>query len=538
VTTNLLRRSLKSSIVPFPRLAGLYQRTLARGRVPQGGYSVERLKSALPGWAAAAESLRYQTTFHNSKRVFLVGYLRWWLDHVSALGLLLAGAGHSVDMGYLPYGRWSEPIHPFDAHRQSQLISDALQPAESLMQLVNLTCIDERDLAPELMDQIHAQSIFDLQYTLQKEHISIDTHPRDRDLYRIRYERNLAVARAVLKLLEHNEFDVMVIPNGSILEFGMIFRLARWFGLPAITYDFGEQRARIWLAQNAEVMRQDTASLWAVRGEDPLTDREEVALEELYSARREGKVWANFTRRWQPGQRQGVQELRLSLGLDPDKPIVLLCTNVVGDSLALGRQIFTEGMAEWLEITIRHFAKRQDVQLVIRVHPGELLGAGYPSTEIVRHALPNLPGHIVVVPPDSPINTYDLIAQASLGLVYTTTVGLEMAMGGLPVIVSGATHYRGKGFTYDPESKDEFLAMLASKAIKPLSSAQVRKAMHYAYVFFFEYPFSFPWHLIGFWDDLEDLPFEDVVTKEGLIPYQRTIQALLGEELYWGGVGK
>ena len=538
MTTNIVRHSLKSSLSPFPRVASLYQRILARGRAPQGGYSVERLKSMVPGWAAAAESLRYQTTPHDSKRVFLVGYLHWWLDHVSALGLLLAGAGHSVQMGYLPYGRWSEPIHPFDAHRQSALISDALQPAESLIHLINLARSNGGELAPELMDQVHAQSIFDLQYTLQKEHISIDTHPRSRDLYRIRSERNLAVARAVLKLLKRNEFDVMVIPNGSILEFGMIFRLARWFGLPAVTYDFGEQRSRIWLAQNAEVMRQDTSSLWAMRDEDPLTNWEEAALEDLYAARKEGKVWANFARKWQSGRQQGEHELRSSLGLDPEKPLVLLCTNVVGDSLALGRQIFTEGMAEWLEITIRHFAKRQDVQLVVRVHPGELLGAGYPSTEIVHQALPTLPGHIVVVPPDSPINTYDLIAQASLGLVYTTTVGLEMAMSGLPVIVSGATHYRGKGFTYDPETKDEYTAMLTSNAAEPLSSIQVQKAMHYAYVFFFEYPFPYPWHLIGFWDDLKDLPFETVATTEGLIPYHRTIQALLGEEPVWGEAGE
>jgi hypothetical protein len=537
VTTNIVRHSLKSSLGPFPRLARLYQRTLAKGHVPQGGYSVERLKSAVPGWAAAAESLRHQTTLHDSKRVFLVGYLRWWLDHVSSLGLLLAGMGHSVHMGYLPYGRWSEPILPFDAHRQSSLIRDALKPAESLIHLINLTRSDGRDLAPDLMDHVHAQSIFDLQYTLQKEHISIDAHPGDRSLYRIRFERNLAVARAILNLLERSEFDVMVIPNGSILEFGMIFRLARWFDLPVITYDFGEQRARIWLAQNAEIMRQDTSSLWAVRGEDPFTDREDVALEELYSARREGKAWANFARRWQSGQRQGVQELRSSLGFDPDKPMVLLCTNVVGDSLALGRQIFTKGMADWLEMTIRHFAKRQDVQLVVRVHPGELLGAGYPSTEIVRQALPNLPEHIVVVPPESPVNTYDLIAQASMGLVYTTTVGLEMAMSGLPVIVSGMTHYRGKGFTYDPDSKDEYLAMLASSAVEPLNSIQVQKAKHYAYVFFFEYPFPYPWHLIGFWDDIKEIPLEKVATKEGLIPYQRTIQVLLGQEPVWGEAG-
>ena len=47
---------------------------------------------------------------------------------------------------------------------------------------------------------------------------------------------------------------------------------------------------------------------------------------------------------------------------------------------------------------------------------------------------------------------HDLVETAGLGLVYTTTVGLEMAMSGVPVIVIGQTHYRGKGFSLDPDS--------------------------------------------------------------------------------------
>ena len=34
-------------------------------------------------------------------------------------------------------------------------------------------------------------------------------------------------------------------------------------------------------------------------------------------------------------------------------------------------------------------------------------------------------------------------------LCYTTTVGLEAAVRGIPVAVAGETHYRGRGFTSD-----------------------------------------------------------------------------------------
>jgi capsule polysaccharide export protein KpsC/LpsZ len=225
------------------------------------------------------------------------------------------------------------------------------------------------------------------------------------------------------------------------------------------------------------------------------------------------------------------------LGLADDKPVVLLCTNVVGDSLALDRQVFTHGMADWLAETVRGLASRPEVQLVVRVHPGEMLGAGHSSIEIVRQVSPELPPGVVVIPPDSEINTYDLIGLAHLGLVYTSTVGLEMAMFGLPVVVCGDTHYRGKGFTYDPASMPEYLAQVGSLLQDPLGRSlppeQVELAWRYAYLFFFEYPFPFPWHLLSFWEDLAARPLEQVVGEGGRGPYAKTLRALAGEPIQW-----
>ncbi|MFN8388170.1 MAG: hypothetical protein U0X92_17380 [Anaerolineales bacterium] len=55
---------------------------------------------------------------------------------------------------------------------------------------------------------------------------------------------------------------------------------------------------------------------------------------------------------------------------------------------------------------------------------------------------PELPSHIHVIGALDKINTYDLIEIANLGLAYTTTVGVETAMNGIPVISCGQTHYR------------------------------------------------------------------------------------------------
>jgi hypothetical protein len=155
--------------------------------------------------------------------------------------------------------------------------------------------------------------------------------------------------------------------------------------------------------------------------------------------------------------------------------------------------------------------------------------------EILRAASPELPDHVRAVPPGSDIRTYDLIELADVGLVYTTTVGLEMAMRGIPVIVAGETHYRGKGFTYDPDDRHDYLDTLDQLLADPeslrLGADQVELAWRYAYRFFFEFPFSFPWHLIRFWEDMAKRPFENLVKDGGAMPYAKTIQALLGNNI-------
>jgi hypothetical protein len=70
------------------------------------------------------------------------------------------------------------------------------------------------------------------------------------------------------------------------------------------------------------------------------------------------------------------------------------------------------------------------VQLVVRIHPGELITKGPSVADVVRKVLPELPEHIHLVPAEAQINTYDIVEIAQLGLVYTTTVGMEMAMSG------------------------------------------------------------------------------------------------------------
>jgi hypothetical protein len=215
----------------------------------------------------------------------------------------------------------------------------------------------------------------------------------------------------------------------------------------------------------------------------------------------------------------------------------LLAANVIGDSLTLGRQVFSCSMTEWLQRTVQAFAARSDVQLVVRIHPGERYTQGPSVADVVRKVLPELPNHIHLIAAGDPLNTYDLVEIADLGLVYTTTVGMEMAMSGVPVIVAGQTHYRSKGFTMDPATWEDYFACLHGVLADPkehrLVRPQVNRAWTYAYRFFFDYPLAFPWHLLHFWNELETWPIKRVLSKEGQALFKPAMEYLIGEPRDW-----
>ena len=516
----------------LPLTAETYWYLRQAGKPLNKSFSLEALRKGLPVWRAqAAEAARRARP---GKKVLIFATLHYWISHATLSGLALAGLGHEVTLAYLPYGRWQQPINRFDLRRQNLYASNVLQQAGALVQEVSFLNKDSRgiELPSQLEREVEEVSFRDTQYSLQVEEVSPGS-----ELYRLRQERNREAAQAALAWMEREKPQVVVIPNGTILEFGVLYRVARHLGIRCVTYEFGEQRNRIWLAQDAEVMRQSTEVLWAARGGRDLNPVELEQVQALFAARQKASLWENFSRRWQGVPSKGGEQVRQALGLD-ERPVVLLATNVIGDSLTLGRQVFSDSMTEWLERTLQFFAGKPGVQLVVRIHPGELITKGPSVGEVVQRALPGgLPENIHLVAADAAVNTYDIVAIADLGLVYTTTVGLEMAMSGIPVIAIGQTHYRGKGFTLDPDSWAGYLELLDQVLANPakyrLTRQHLDRAWEYAYRFFFEYPQPFPWHLVHLWEDLQAWPLERVLGEEGQAQFGETFRYLAGEPVDW-----
>jgi hypothetical protein len=438
-----------------------------------------------------------------------------------------------VTLAYLPYSHWTQQEAPFNVRRQNIYMRESLSALKGMVNLIPLLGGDKKIFAlPEaLAEKTQNRAYRDTQYSTQRE--DVDTTG---DLYHLRLTRNIAAAKAALAWMQDNRPDVAIVPNGSIIEFSAIYDVACYLGVPVITYEFGEQEQRIWMAQNAEVMRQETDELWAARGETPLTPAEDELVRTLFSSRQGAHLWKNFARQWQGAPKAGGQEARQALGLD-SRPIAIIPTNVLGDSLTLDRQLFSGTMTEWLKRTVEYFSQHDEAQLVIRIHPGEQIGWGASVYDILAESFAQFPQNVHLIPADAKTNTYDLMEIADLAIVYTTTTGMEMAMSGKPVIVIGQTHYRGKGFTIDPATWDQYFDILGQVLANPkehlLTEKQIELAWRYAYRFFFEYPMPYPWHVQHLWDDIEQWPLEKALSEDGWAQFGDTFRYLVADPIQW-----
>lgn len=530
-----MNTTLRNFLGELPLAAELDYTLRQKGRARKDHYNLHRLEKSLPALAKVAAS--FAASAPRGKKILFFATLHYWVEQSAVISLVLAGQGHKVTLLTLPYSEWHKKMDKMTQRQRALHTRDALAALSPLVEHVSTFDLrPSTDLPQNLQADVNEVSLWDAQYTLMREEVDMNDKG-DKALYDLRVRRNTFAARAALAWMQTNKPDVVLIPNGLILEMGIVFRVARYLNIPTVTFEFNDQREQIWLAHNTSIMRQDTDYLVEARCSLPMTDEMYEQLADLENARRGARVWGKSKRLWQYVSAQGAEETRKALGLD-HRPVILLAANVLGDSLTLGRNIFAESMSEWITKTIQYFAKRTDVQLVIRIHPGEKLVPQAKSMgTVVREALPELPSHIHVIGALDNVNTYDLIEIADLGLAYTTTVGVETAMNGIPVIVCGNTHYRGRGFTMDPNTWEEYFAALENTLVDlpahRLNEEQVAKAWNYAYRFFFEYPRPFPWRLMNFWDDLEVWPLEKVLSDEGMSHFGDTFKFLVGEPFTW-----
>jgi hypothetical protein len=116
----------------------------------------------------------------------------------------------------------------------------------------------------------------------------------------------------------------------------------------------------------------------------------------------------------------------------------------------------------WLDALVKWAGTRRDIQLVIRIHPrlAESARQGREATQShrMRELFVGLPSNVRVVWPESTISSYNLLEIADGTLVGTSSIGLEAARFGVPVVCAfrSASPFPTGSFVGFAESSEDY----------------------------------------------------------------------------------
>jgi hypothetical protein len=322
--------------------------------------------------------------------------------------------------------------------------------------------------------------------------------PVDDERTRFLARRYLAAAILLKELGERAFADIrpdrFVAADGVYVLAGTLCELANKRGIHVVVHGEPYRKGTVWLSHGDcyhRTLLQAKTEEWAhLEMTEP---RVRVADEYLASKHFVARDYSSY----HVDSIKDADAIRAELGLD-ERPIVALYTNILWDAQLYYRFNVFESMLEWLFETIRFYEKRTDLQLVIRLHPGEARGAfptNQPLLPEIDREFPRLPENVKVVKPESKVSSYSLGAMSAMALIYGARVGVELVMIGTPVVVAGEAFLRGKGFSYDPATREDYFELLARGSELPRPSDEVRAlARKWYYHYFFRLMMPFPYY--------------------------------------------
>lgn len=298
-----------------------------------------------------------------------------------------------------------------------------------------------------------------------------------------------------LKIVEKTVPDIIYSNDSFYYPFSILEEIAKRKGIPFYNA-YGFRKDTYTYAMNASTLSmKNLDSAWKTFSARKLSDEEDKFISDYILKRRYGADMLLNT----ADPFQSVKEIHSESvygSIDDKKRTALLATNVTWDAAALGRGIAFENIVDWVMYTIDWFVRNSEWQLIVRTHPAEINKLIPEAKEricsiILKKYNNKLPSNIVLIDGDAPISIYDLFLRADLGIVYTSTAGLEMCCNGIPTIVVADAPYRKKGFTYDPLNVTEYANQLKKNVEIPLSNKEIENIEQQAKKFFLLYYFVY-----------------------------------------------
>jgi hypothetical protein len=400
------------------------------------------------------------------------------------------------------YGVLGLPVH---------LYSECLRPADRPRIEETVQALSREEIANYTVDGIklgeHARAGA-LRFYARGD---VDAEPNAEGVLRRYLKASIVTMSMATRLLRECPFLCAVFQHGIYVPQGVLGEVARAHGVRVVNWNLAYRKQRFLFSHGDtyhRTMMVEPTSNWEDLVLHPFQERE--LLDYLRSRWNGSRDWIGFHDR----PIEDVNTIAQELGVDFTRPCIGMLTNVIWDAQIHYPANAFSSMVDWVIQTIRYFAKRPELQLIVRIHPAEIRGtlkSRQPMMDEIRSALPHLPQNVFVIPPEKPISTYAVMLECDSVIIFGTKTGVELTSLGIPVIVAGEAWIRGKGISLDAATSDEYFALLDRLPIgHRLPEAATRRARTYAYHFFFR----------------RMMPIELMKPTEGWLPYRLDVKRL------------
>lgn len=298
------------------------------------------------------------------------------------------------------------------------------------------------------------------------------------------------------RIFDRVQPERLVAAHGIYVTQGTLCELARQRGIHVVVFGTPYRHGTVWLCHDDtyhRVLVTQPNDRWERFEMTP--ERSRIAEDYLESKHLVPRDYASY----HVHSLTDPERIREQLGLD-ERPIVSLFTNILWDAQLFYRFNAFPNMLTWVFDTIEYFAKRSDLQLVIRLHPAEARGVmptNQPLLPEIRARFPKLPDNVKLVVPESKVSSYALGGMSRAALIYGARIGVELAVLGTPLIVAGETMVRNKGFSYDAETREQFFELLDGVADLPRNhEVRIARAKKWYYYYFFRLMLPFPFFAV------------------------------------------
>ena len=326
----------------------------------------------------------------------------------------------------------------------------------------------------------------------------IRPHGQFEKIYRKAFESAYLIESSFSKIfLKYSGYD-MISANGKFIQTGIPIELHKNLGGSFYTYEHFRQGNGVLVDKNKCSLEQNIDAVWNELKLISLPEEEKARLYHSFDLQQQSISLEEDL--WDENRIDDESEIISLLELDPTKKIIACFPNVYWDSVHMGIKAVSKDLTSWLEDMIKFANLNQEIQLIIRTHPGELkianiLQSKFTISDTLKDRFKKIPKNVKIIEPKSNISSYSLARIADANLLWNGTMGLEIALRGIKPVVIADAYYANKGFTIDFLNFTELENYLLNLNSKQLINEEERRLLEiFSYHIRFNRKFNAPYY--------------------------------------------